>query len=122
MLLLNNGIDHHPPQREIIDLINYINSQRREYKLEHSNFERYVSQIKKYKQRFKKFTGELRGGFRHWVLSGVSLSKTGERKNANPVSQSPGADYYLSLVIWKRLSSGNHITFVENTFKKSSPR
>ncbi|MCX7765622.1 MAG: glycosyl hydrolase-related protein, partial [Candidatus Sumerlaeia bacterium] len=75
VLLLNNGIDHHPPQREIIDLIDYINSQRREYKLEHSNFERYISQIKKYKKRFKKFTGELRGGFRHWVLSGVYSSR-----------------------------------------------
>ncbi|MCD6386492.1 hypothetical protein J7M23_12045, partial [Candidatus Sumerlaeota bacterium] len=74
-LLLNNGIDHHPPQEEIVEIIKYINRRRHHYRLIHSNFERYVNAVKRYQKRFKSFIGEFRRGYRNWVLSGVYSSR-----------------------------------------------
>ncbi len=75
LILLNNGIDHHPAQPEIVDIIEYINKKRTNYRLVHSNFERYIRALQKYKDKFKTYTGEFRGGYRHWVLSGVYSSR-----------------------------------------------
>lgn len=73
-LLFNNGIDHHPPQEEIIDIITYIN-RRRNYQLVHSNFERYVKAVRQYQKKFKSFIGEFRYGYRNWILTGVYSSR-----------------------------------------------
>ena len=85
--LFNNGIDHIFPQKEIPEILKTWNKTNSNLKLIQSPFETYISKIRKYKNKFPNYTGELRGQKYHWLLPGV-LSSRVYLKTANHDVQS----------------------------------
>jgi mannosylglycerate hydrolase len=70
-LLLNNGCDHLIPQRDLPEIIDYVNSQLTDAEVVHGNYETYVQAVKESLGKIGVVKGELHGGKYHWILSGV---------------------------------------------------
>lgn len=86
-LLLNHGFDHEGPQREIGEIIDYVNRRARNCRLRHSTFQQYLAGLKQAKPRLRSFCGELHGSRYHPILSGVYSSRM-PLKQANERTQS----------------------------------
>jgi len=70
-LLFNNGVDHYEPQKDLPEIIEYLNKNLRNVRVLHSNFEHYVKKIILAKVNFKKYVGEMRGSYYNFLLPGV---------------------------------------------------
>ncbi len=71
ILLVNNGCDHLEPQKELPELIKYVQDNLPEAEVIHSNYVDFLSDIKKNKSNFKSISGEIRSGRYQPLLNGV---------------------------------------------------
>jgi len=70
-ILLMNGCDHMPPQSKILKVIEYINEREPSIRLEHSDLEGYLQEVRKHAGDLQVFDGELRGARFTPTLAGV---------------------------------------------------
>jgi mannosylglycerate hydrolase len=83
VLLLNNGCDHHPPQRRLADIIEALSRALPDVEFRVGSFRDYVDALRASKPKLRTFEGELLGGRYHHILSGVWSARVGiKQKNA----------------------------------------
>ncbi|MBU1699110.1 MAG: hypothetical protein KJ970_17280 [Candidatus Eisenbacteria bacterium] len=69
--LLNNGCDHFPPQAKLGEILDALRKEFPETDFRHGSFADYIDAVKKTEMHLKRWQGELLGGKRHPILSGV---------------------------------------------------
>ncbi len=74
-LLLNNGIDQTEAQPEAPDILDKFNSTHKDISIIHSTYEEYIKSIREYKNKFQKYTGELRSQYYSWLLYGTMSTR-----------------------------------------------
>lgn len=86
-LLLNNGIDHLPPQPEIPQMIEYCNQKLSDLKISHGNFSEFVDAVlNSAESTLKTYQGELIGNYQHLILLSVYSTRM-YLKTANASAQ-----------------------------------
>jgi len=85
-LLFNNGCDLVEPQRELPDIIEYVNDKLHNVELAHGTFAHYLERVRAENPKLRKHQGELRGGKYHVLLPGVFSSRM-YMKQANEAAQ-----------------------------------
>jgi hypothetical protein len=71
VVLMNNGCDHFPPQRELGRVLNALREEFPEVEFVHSTLERYLDDVREGGFATKSFSGELCQGRYFHILSGV---------------------------------------------------
>ncbi|MEN8151701.1 MAG: hypothetical protein ABFS86_17935, partial [Planctomycetota bacterium] len=84
--LLMNGCDHHPPQREFGRVLSALREAFPETEFVHSDLSSFLEALRAEGREAKSWSGELRGGKRHPILSGVWSARM-YLKQANDVCQ-----------------------------------
>jgi len=104
-ILFSNGCDHVPPQKELPDLLKYLNKNQNKIKVIHSNFPDLIKSIKPYKDTFKSFSGELISGKYDFILLGVYSTRM-YLKQLNYYNQNLYEKYVEPISIFNRLNGG----------------
>ena len=71
VFLLLNGMDHMPEQKELPELISYINENQAEFHLEHNGIPRFFELLKAQNTENEVYSGDLLGNAHHPILSSV---------------------------------------------------
>ena len=70
-LLLMNGCDHQPPQSNIVEVIEYLNSSNLNMEFIHGSLKDYLDIVRQSAGELRIYKGELRGAKRHPILANV---------------------------------------------------
>jgi alpha-mannosidase len=118
-ILINNGCDHQEPQAELPRLLNYANSVLKDCSTEHTTFSRFIATLRRSGLSFPNHAGELRGGKRHYILSGV-LSSRVYLKQENDACETLLANLAepLSALAWLRAGANHGSGFLIYAWKK----
>lgn len=71
VLLINNGCDHFPAQRDFAAVISALREAFPEVNFQHGSHRRYLDSLRRADVQRPVFSGELLGGRHHFILSGV---------------------------------------------------
>lgn len=71
VVLLNNGCDHFPPQRDFDAVLEALRAAFPNTEFVHARFEDFLEALRQSGAELRTHTGELRGGRNHHILSGV---------------------------------------------------
>ncbi|RKY89781.1 hypothetical protein DRQ09_00780 [candidate division KSB1 bacterium] len=117
-ILINNGCDHLHPQPELPEIIIYLNKSLPEFDFFHTDYQSYISEIKKHLDKLKTFRGELNSGKRHPVLNGVYSTRM-YLKQMNHRCQIQLEKYAepISVISWKLNCSEYPSAFLEKAWK-----
>ena len=87
-LLGMNGCDHQPLQRDLVDIVKLANEVQDEYEVKHSNMKDYIAELRKYRDNFKPFEGEIIGQYTTgWHLLTSTASTHIDIKTRNWLNQ-----------------------------------
>lgn len=102
IVLLMNGCDHAPPQRNITDIIDMLNEKLGdETYIRHGSLEEYVERVREISDELKVYRGEPRYGRYHPILTGIWSART-YLKMANRIAEILLESYVepLSVFAW----------------------
>ncbi|MBN2565891.1 MAG: hypothetical protein JXB46_09275, partial [Candidatus Eisenbacteria bacterium] len=105
VVLLNNGCDHHPPQKRFGEVLNTLRAAFPETDFVHASFRDYVDALLSSGATFKTHEGELLGGRYHHILSGVWSARM-ELKQRNDEAQTLIAGYVEPLLSYAHFMLG----------------
>jgi hypothetical protein len=92
VFLLNNGCDHHPPQREFGSILEALREAFPDVEFVHGKLGDYVAAVRESGAAKKTYEGELLGGRYHHILSGVWSARM-KLKQQNDSAQTLLAGY-----------------------------
>ena len=76
-VLLMNGCDHAPPQRNITDIIDMLNERLKdETHIKHGSLEEYIERVRNVSDKLEVYRGEPRYGRYHPILTGIWSART----------------------------------------------
>jgi len=105
VLLLNNGCDHFPPQRDLGPILARLRETFPDCEFIHESHARYVAAVRRSGVRLKTWRGELLGGRYHHILSGVWSARM-YLKQDNHRAQKLLERYLEPLAAWLRFLHG----------------
>ncbi len=117
-ILVNNGCDHLMPQPDLPKIIRFLHQEFPELHFKITNFAEYLLAVKSEKLPLQHYSGELRGGRDHHILSGV-LSARIYLKQANARLQTLLEKYAepLTAINWLLYHDQNLITYVHHAWR-----
>jgi alpha-mannosidase len=101
IVLLNNGCDHFPPQPELAAVLDALRAEFPETEFRHASLSEYVAAVREAGFARERYTGELRHGKLHPILSGVWSARM-PLKQQNDAAQTWLAD------VWEPLAAYAH--------------
>ncbi len=116
-ILLNNGIDHLPPQPQTPKLIKACNKVQSDIELRHGTFADFIDEVEKHSGNLKTHSGELIGNYHHPILLSVYSARI-YLKQANYACQNLLERYAEPLALLCRLYNGaDYSAFIQNAWK-----
>jgi mannosylglycerate hydrolase len=114
VLLFCNGCDHMPPQKELPELIDYLNNNQGDVELIHSNFPDFIKSLNESGKDFKKYKGELLGSKYACILLSVSSTRM-YLKQMNYFSQNLFEKYVEPISTFNSILGGYYYQPIINT-------
>ena len=114
ILLFSNGCDHMPPQKEMPELIDYLNDNQVDVELIHSDFPNFIKSLNESGKEFKKYKGELLGSKYAYILLGVYSTRM-YLKQMNYFSQNLFEKYVEPISTFNSILGGYYYQPVINT-------